>query len=117
MHGSGWTPNVVATDLTLAFRTAVTILFHASLYQLANRVTIQQTLGKSEVCCLHSDTGDQITGSLLSALRYESHRQGWFEIQVIRKVRHTMVHDAEYHELLWIATLLTNPSGPLRPGV
>ena len=57
--------------------------------------------------CLHSDTGGPITGSLVSAFRweshYDSHRQGWFEIQFIHKVRHT-VHDAEYDELLWIAS-------------
>ena len=84
MHGSGSTPDVLATDLALAFSTAATILFHSSIYQLANRVAIHQTLGKSEVCCLYSaysDAGDQTIGSLLSALRWESHRQGWFAIQ------------------------------------
>jgi len=30
--------------------------------------------------------------------------QGWFELRFIIKVRHTMVHDAEYEELLWIVS-------------
>ena len=47
----------MVTDLALVFSTAAIILYHTSLYQLANGVAIQQTLGKSEVCCLHSDTG------------------------------------------------------------
>ena len=107
MHGSGLTPNVqnvVATDLETAVSSAQSLLVHTSLLQLANRVAILRALGKSEVHCLHSETGGQVTGSLRSALRWESHMQGWFELRFIIKVRHTMVHDAEYEELLWIVS-------------
>ena len=104
MHGSGLTPNVMATDLESAVSSAQSLLVHTSLLQLANGVAILRALGKSEVHCLHSNTGEQVVDSLRSALRWESHRQGWFEIRFILKVRHTMVHNAEYEELLWIVS-------------
>ena len=104
MHGSGLTPNVVATDLESAVSSAQSLLVHTPLLQLARRVAILRALGKSEVHCLHLGSGEQITGSLRPALRWESHKQGWFEVRFILKVRHTMVHDAEYEELLWIVS-------------
>ena len=106
MHDSGLTPNVVATDLESAVRGSgvQSLLLHTSLLQLANRVAILRALGKSEVHCLHPGSGEQTTGSLRSALRWVSHKQGWLEIRFILKVRHTMVHDAEYEELLWIVS-------------
>jgi len=53
MHGSGLTPNVVATDLESAVRGSgvprdsgvQSLLLHTSLLQLANRVAIQGTRG------------------------------------------------------------------------
>ena len=106
MHGSGLTPNVVATDLESAVRGSgvQSLLLHTSLLQLANRVAILRALGKSEVHCLHPGSGDNMTGSLSSALRWESHRQGWFEIWFIHKVRHAMVRSADYEDLLWVAS-------------
>ena len=104
MHGSGSTPSVVATDLGSAFSTAQCLRFHTSLIQLANRVAIVRALGKSEVHCLHPGSGDNMTCSLSSALRWGSHRQGWFEIWFIHKVRHTMVRSADYEDLLWVAS-------------
>ena len=104
MHGSGSTPNVVATDLESAFSTAQSLLVHTSLLQLANRVAILRSLAKSEVHCLLPGSCEQTTGSLRSALRWVSHKQDWLEIRFILKVRHTMVHDADYEDLLWIAS-------------
>ena len=104
MHGSGLTPDVVATDLESAASSAQSLLVHASLLQLASRVAILRALGKSEVHCMQSDTGEQVVGSPRSALRWELHGKGWFEIRLILKVRRTMVHDAEYEELLWIVS-------------
>ena len=97
MHGSGSAPNAVATGLESAFSSAQCLLVFTSLLQLTNRVAILRTLGKSEVHCLHPVSGEQRTGSLRSALRWESHQQRWFEIWFILKVRHMMVHDAEYN--------------------
>ena len=100
MHASALTLNVVSTDLASAFSSARSILFHSPLLQLASRVAIQRALGESEVHCLRSETGGHMTGTLTSALRWELHRQGWVEIWYIQKVRHTMVHGAEYEGLL-----------------
>ena len=44
MHGSGSTPNLVATDLESEFGTAQSLLFHTSLLHLANRVAILRAL-------------------------------------------------------------------------
>ena len=57
MHGSRLTPNVVATDLESVVSSAQSLLVYTSLLQLANRVAILRALGKSEVHCLHSETG------------------------------------------------------------
>ena len=88
MHGSGLTPNVVATDLESAVSSAQSLLVHTSLLQLANRVAILRALRKSEVHCLHPGSGEQMTGSRRSALRWVSHKQGRFEFRFILKVRH-----------------------------
>ena len=37
-------------------------------------------------------------------MRWVSHKHDWLEIRFIAKVRHTMVRDAEYEDLLWIAS-------------
>ena len=62
---------------------------------------IQRHLGKSEFVCLAPGTGEQIVGSLLSALRWFSQQQGWFEFSYITKVRHKMIRPQEYSNLLW----------------
>ena len=94
---------MVATDLESAVGSAQSLLVHTSLLQLANRVAIS-TASPREIRGALPGSGEQVTGSLRSALRWESHKQGWFEIRFILKVRHTMVHDAEYEELLWIVS-------------
>ena len=91
MYGSTSASNVVATDITEAFSTANTVYVHSSLLSITDRVQLQRHLGKSEFVCLDSGTGEQVAGSLNLALRWVSHRQGWFQVAFIIKVRHTMI--------------------------
>ena len=70
MYGNTSAPNVVATDPTDAFSSAQSMYIHASLLSITDRVPIQRHLRKSEVVCLDLVLGEQITGSLNSALRW-----------------------------------------------
>ena len=83
MYGNTDTPNVVDTDPTEAFTAAQSVYIHSSLLSITARVPIQRHLGKSEVMCWAPDTGEQVIGSLTSALRWVSQQQGWFKFSYI----------------------------------
>ena len=74
---------MVATDLESAVSSAQSLLVHTSRLQLVNSVATLRALWTSKVHFLHPVSGEQITGSLRSALRWESHKKGWFEIRFI----------------------------------
>ena len=49
-------------------------------------------------------TGEQVTGSLNLALRWMTHRRGWFCFDFTTEVRHTMIRSAEYNDLLFVVS-------------
>ena len=83
MYGSTDTPNVADTDPTGAFNSAQLSCIHSSLLSITDRVPIQRHLGKSKVVCWAPDTGEQVIGSLHSAMRWVSQQQGWFKFTYI----------------------------------
>ena len=95
------TPNVVDTDPTEAFTTALSVFIHSSLFSIADRVPIQRHFGKSEVVCLAPGIGDRFIGSLHSAMRWSSRQQEWLKCSYITKVRHTMIRPQDHPDLLW----------------
>ena len=76
LYGNALAPDVVATGPTEAFSSAPSVYVHSSLLYITDRAPIQRLLGKSEVVSLDPGTftGEQVTGSLTSALRWVSHR-------------------------------------------
>ena len=74
------------------------------MHSITDRVPIQRHLGRSEVVCLAPGTGEQVIGSLLSALRWASQQQGWFKFSYKTKVRHTLIRPQCYSNLLWTVT-------------
>ena len=104
MYDNTDTPNVVDTDPTEAFDSAQSVSIHSSLLSITDRVLIQRHLGKSKVVCLASGTGEQVIGSLLSALRWVSQQQAWFTFSYETKVRHAMIRPQCYSNLLWTVT-------------
>ena len=90
--------------IEMGFTLAANSLFASAARKQSSHTASPWEIRDTIILCLHSEFSGRITGSLRSALRWESHRQSWFEIRFILKVRHTMVHDAEYDELLWIVS-------------
>ena len=99
---------MVATDPTEAFSTAQSVYIHSSLIAMTDRVPLQRHLGKSEVVCLDSDTGEQVAGGLNLALRWVSQRRGWFRFDFMTKVRHTVIRSAEYNGIRKILFIVSH---------